>query len=88
MKPQDLIQLEHLQPVLEQAANILRIGGKVWFKWTCIGCGSRQTFETENTLHSFGKCEECNHVSDIGNPEVNLGLMVMVSSPREREKEN
>jgi hypothetical protein len=34
-------------------------------KFTCDGCGARQTIETPDTLFTKGICEECGHVTDI-----------------------
>lgn len=40
-------------------------GAVIFFKFTCEKCGSRQTFDTPNTLYAKGKCEECGHVTEI-----------------------
>lgn len=51
--------------VAEKAQQIIDTGAKVFFKFTCVNCGSRQTFENPNTLYQYGKCEECEHVTNL-----------------------
>jgi hypothetical protein len=43
----------------------IREGYIVHQKFTCDGCGSRQTISKSNVLYKLGKCEECGHVTDI-----------------------
>lgn len=37
---------------------------KVYQKFTCSGCGARQTMDVPNTIFLTGKCEECGDVTD------------------------
>lgn len=53
---------EELEPFLK---NILAVGGCFWGKFTCQGCGSRQTFERKNLLFTQGICEECGYTSEL-----------------------
>ena len=56
----------------------IRKGATVWFKFTCPNCGTRQTSDTPNTIHTEGyTCEACAHVVF---PEV-FGLLLMFGTP-------
>jgi len=37
----------------------------IYFKFTCEKCGSRQAFDKPYLLYSHGRCEECNHITNI-----------------------
>jgi hypothetical protein len=54
--------IAELIPVTDK---LIGAGCTVFFKWTCGGCGARQTFDTPNVLYTRGKCEECDHVTDL-----------------------
>lgn len=49
-------------------------------KFTCSGCGSRQTMGRPNAFYTHGTCEECGAVTDIQKTGCNYMLHV-VSSP-------
>lgn len=49
----------------QKAGRLIESGWTVHQKFTCSGCGSRQTMERENTFYTSGRCEECGHVTDI-----------------------
>lgn len=34
-------------------------------KFTCAGCGARQTVDVPNQLFEQGTCEECGHLTDM-----------------------
>ena len=53
--------------LLAKAEEVLRTipNSKVYFKFSCQNCGSRQTFSEPNKLFESGKCEECGHVTII-----------------------
>jgi transposase-like protein len=38
---------------------------RVYQKWTCRHCGSRQTMEQENSFYRSGICEECKETTII-----------------------
>ena len=40
-------------------------GDVIHQKFTCQGCGARQTMEEENRLFMTGTCEKCNYITDI-----------------------
>lgn len=56
-----------VKKLAEDVSKLLRAnpGAKVFFKFTCAHCRSRQTFDVPNTLYAQGKCEECGQVTDI-----------------------
>lgn len=51
--------------VAAEAKKHIDAGNTVWQKFTCTGCGSRQTMEEPNKFFTTGQCEECGHVTDI-----------------------
>jgi hypothetical protein len=50
---------------LATAIPLIESGADIYQKFTCEKCGSRQTMERKNVFFEKGKCEECNHVTDI-----------------------
>jgi hypothetical protein len=51
--------------LLAQAQDTINSGATVYQKFTCAGCGARQTIESPNTFHRAGQCEECAHITDL-----------------------
>jgi len=51
----------------QRVAEILATGATLDFyqKFTCDGCGSRQTMGDPNVWYATGKCEECGTITDI-----------------------
>jgi hypothetical protein len=39
--------------------TVQTFGGRVYFSFTCAGCGRRLTFDEPNTLYSHGLCDRC-----------------------------
>lgn len=70
---------QHLHAVLKDADEQIALGHSVFFKFTCLKCGQRCTFEEKNTLYRQGRCEECQHVSDLHDPKINLGILLVAS---------
>lgn len=66
-KHEPLSDLDHpFYEVFAQANEVIeKTGGKVFFKFTCENCMSRQTFAEPNTLYKEGSCEECGHVTNV-----------------------
>lgn len=54
-----------LQECADAAEKLAAKGLFVFQKFTCDGCGSRQTMDTPNQFFTSGKCEECGTVTDI-----------------------
>lgn len=72
---------QHLHPVLKDADEQIALGHSVFFKFSCLKCNNRCTFEEKNTLYRKGRCEECQHVSDLHDPKVNLGILLVAGFP-------
>jgi hypothetical protein len=49
----------------EQVAPLIAKGIKVYQKFTCAHCGSRQTMGDANVFFLSGRCEECQKVTKI-----------------------
>lgn len=60
--PKDLPWLELLRLARKTLRNPR---ATVFGKWTCQGCGSRQTFEEANRIYTSGICEECHHETSL-----------------------
>lgn len=59
--------LKRVSDVLQTAEIAIRYGDTVFFKFTCVGCGTRQTFTDPNKFYFSGKCELCGIVTDLAN---------------------
>lgn len=51
--------------VLAEADKLIAKGSDVHQQFTCGKCGVKQTMEDANTFYISGRCEECNHVTDL-----------------------
>jgi len=51
--------------VAKQSFDLVCKGATIHQKWTCAGCGTRQTMEVPNKMFTRGICEECGHETDI-----------------------
>lgn len=51
--------------VLEHAVEAMERGRTIYFKWTCVHCHARQTFDTPNRCFISGKCEECGRITHV-----------------------
>lgn len=51
--------------VVKTAEGLIKKGVNTFQKFTCDGCGVRQTIDVPNVFYTSGKCEECGHVTDI-----------------------
>lgn len=60
--------------VVAKADELIAAGATVWFKFTCANCGSRQTFDVPNTAYKSGRCEECDHVTNVEEQGMNYLL--------------
>lgn len=47
------------------ADEVIKKGGTVYQKFTCSGCGSRQTMDKPNVFFESGTCQKCNALTDI-----------------------
>lgn len=60
--------------VIAKADEMIAKGANVFFKFTCSGCGARQTFDVPNTAYETGRCEECGTVTNIREQGMNYML--------------
>ena len=54
-----------LMDCVKTAAPLVESGATIHQKFTCLACGARQTIAEANQFFTRGKCEECNHITDI-----------------------
>ena len=64
--------MEDLEPkdkpweeLCKMADDLVQKGAIIWGKFTCQSCGSRQTFETPNSIFAYGLCEECGDTTSL-----------------------
>lgn len=62
----------------DSADKRIREGGTVFQKFTCRGCGTRQTIDEPNAFYMYGKCEECGYVTDIVKAGCNYMLVIAI----------
>ena len=49
-----------IQELARMADEAIRMtGGRVYFTYTCGGCGGRVRFDEPNTLYERGHCDRC-----------------------------
>jgi hypothetical protein len=76
-------------PFYEVAANAERLveaGHHVYQKFTCVGCGSRQTMAERDKFFTSGECEECHAVTDIVASGCNFLLHMSVVHEDDRDQ--
>jgi hypothetical protein len=62
----DLNLTPRAKSTIQQMDEAIVRGATVHMKWSCVHCGSRQTFAEPNSVHiQGGRCEECNKVTDV-----------------------
>jgi hypothetical protein len=54
-----------VEEIAGQAVVQIDRGFRVWQKWTCPNCGSRQTMDEPDTFYLSGSCQNCGKVSKI-----------------------
>jgi hypothetical protein len=59
------MKLHPFYETAKEAENIMQSGATVFQQYTCASCGTKQTMETPNVFHKFGRCEECQAITDI-----------------------
>ena len=67
-----------LHPFDETAADALKYvqeGWTVFQQFNCAHCGAKQTMGDSNRFHTFGRCQECDQVTDIRKDGCNYMLM-------------
>jgi hypothetical protein len=51
--------------VARTALKVMQGGATIHQKWSCEKCGVRQHMPDPNKFFTHGKCEKCNHVTDL-----------------------
>lgn len=69
--------------VCAAAERLAHSGCLVHQKWTCSNCGVRQTMPDANHFYTNGKCEECNHLTNIEQTGCNYLVIYYPSSSQE-----
>jgi len=70
-----------LAQTMHMASAAIKAGATVYFKWDCLHCGARQTFEEPNAFHIRGTCEECKNTSDLLSPSAHVGILLQAGTP-------
>lgn len=69
-----------LDEVIASAQDIIDKGGAVLQKFTCSGCGARQTMDKPNKFYTSGSCGECGHITDIAKDGCNFIAIIPQTS--------
>ncbi|MCI0557516.1 MAG: hypothetical protein MN733_03395 [Nitrososphaera sp.] len=69
------------QEVVDHASKLIADGHTVFQKFTCSGCGARQTIDVPNTFYTSGSCEECHHITDLTKNGCNFMLLAGTRQP-------
>jgi hypothetical protein len=67
------------EQVVKDAQRLVELGSTVFQKFSCDGCGARQTMDIPNKFFTSGQCEVCLVVTDIRAKGCNY-LLIMKSS--------
>lgn len=59
------MNLHPFNDVVKNAESKMREGWTVYQQFNCAGCGAKQTMPDANKFFTAGRCEECQHVTDI-----------------------
>jgi hypothetical protein len=51
--------------VVNNAVDMILRGFTIYQKFTCVGCGARQTMDVPNTMYEMGTCEACGATTNI-----------------------
>lgn len=53
------------EEAVRQGVELIQRGHAVQQKFTCSACGARNTMDTINLFYKSGRCQDCNHITDI-----------------------
>jgi hypothetical protein len=59
------MKLHPFYKCVEQADKLIKAGANIYQQFNCAKCGVKQTMGEANTFYKTGKCEECNHITNI-----------------------
>ena len=74
LKPYTGPKPNHIVALLEHAEALNKAGYVVYFGWLCK-CGNPNRFHFRDTLFVKGRCEKCDHVTDLFEESANVGLV-------------
>ena len=77
------MKLHPLRDCVANASQLAAAGVECYQKFICSHCKSIQTMEHPNLWHKLGRCEECNHVTNIEADGCNY--LVVASTPEAQE---
>lgn len=60
-----VMKLHPFDDVVKNATAKIADGWTVYQQFNCAKCGAKQTMPDENRFYIAGRCEECDHVSDL-----------------------
>jgi hypothetical protein len=72
--------------MFERVDALVRSGSDVHFKFTCARCGARQTFEDRNKFFKLGRCEECQHITDLFHRDAQVNYLLVMELGRKKEE--
>lgn len=70
-----------LSKCLLTANEQVHLGNEVYQKFECDNCKAEQYIERPNTFYKYGKCEECNHITNLIKKGCNY-LLIIKGAPR------
>jgi hypothetical protein len=73
------MKLHPIEDCIANANRLIRAGCQVMQQFNCAACGAKQTIEEINIFHTQGRCEECQHVTDMVKDGCNY--LVIASTP-------
>ncbi|MET3996045.1 hypothetical protein ABID65_007717 [Bradyrhizobium sp. S3.9.2] len=66
--------------VAREAETWAKAGHTVFQKFTCAGCGSRQTMGQPNKFFHFGQCEACGAETDLRARGCNYAVIASIAT--------
>lgn len=68
---------------IKAAEDLANDGHAFYQKFTCEKCNARLTMEQVNTFYTHGKCDQCQHITDIR--ETGFNYLLVISAIRNSE---
>jgi hypothetical protein len=59
------MKLSPFYDVVRHAEVKMNAGWTVYQQWNCWHCGAKQTMPDADTFYKFGRCEECQQITNI-----------------------
>lgn len=71
--------------IVSRCTELQEQGAYTYVKWTCIGCGERQTYTEANAFPKQATCMTCAAVTDIGKRGGGFLLAVPTETPEQAQ---